>query len=112
MSASVSPPDDEFTPAEFSPSPELVRVAVVVLAVAGVAGLWKGLATAAPEVPAPVPVVAASTPATALPAVSATSDTLLPPQALGPTVATLPEKAAPASCRRRGDRTALAAVTR
>lgn len=101
MAASL-PADNEFAPAEFSPTPELVRIAVIVLAVAGVAGLWKGAAEAIGQGPVRAPPPASSngaTPATAfaLPTVGATADTLLPPQALGSTVATppAPVKAAP-----------------
>ena len=100
MAVSLSA-DDEFAPTEFSPPPELVRIAVIVLAVAGVAGLWKGAAYSIQQGPVSAPPPASVGPrttpavATALPAVGATSDTLLPPRALGASV-TPPPPAPPA----------------
>jgi len=97
MAASLHPHTD-LAPAEFSPTPELVRVAMVVLAVAGVAGLWKGAAEAMQQgrLNVPPPVSTATPAVAALPTVGATADTLLPPQSLGPaaTPAPAPAKAA------------------
>jgi hypothetical protein len=72
-------------PTEYSPPRELSRIALAMLGAAALVGLWRGFAetVAAQSVSGDEAAIRAVEPrvATALPTVSATTDTLIPPEA-------------------------------
>ena len=96
MAASLWSSSD-YAPTAFSPTPETVKIAVAMLAVAGLAGLWRGAAETMDRGNAEPPAVDESRAvrAQALPMVAATADTMIPAQA-AETLAPAPVAAKPA----------------